>query len=876
MKALHFLLLLFLLQPLLTLSAANISFYVHQESSSVYYGDTINARLVLKTAGEKLPTPSTPTASNPDNSCSIQISEAPSVSQSSNVQIINGKRTVSSNVSYIWDASISPNSTNDVKNISFEVIVGGETYTARLEPVTIIPPSVVSPFSPFVQVELSSDKTNVICEDSFRITATIRLKAITVDGKAKSPISNRAIPHLTLPHLDEKLEGIRLLAGEPNELNNYLTSSGFGFSINNYVSSNGFGFFSSPTLSVFNIPNTISPIDGTNFITYSWTTIYKAKNSGTILFKPISLRGKIIFEPAKDSYCLTPHLFLVSEPLKITINEPPLEGRPASFIGAISDKLKAETSLDTQNCKEGDPITLTLKLENVENPLSVTPPKLDELDGFKNNFRAFGEIKATPNEADKNATFEYSIRPITSGTIEVPAIELGYYNLTTNQYATITTIPVPIRVDPAPQVAAIDGSEAVDLPDEVVRYYPTAISFDTSTTSGSISFLIKQLAIISPFIWVVVLLLRKILSKRKRLIEYIKNMSATEAAIKRLSNANVPAEVMSAVSTFISKKFKIKTTGSTPDDILKALNEKKISSEIITQLSKPLKRIFDLSFAPNADIPTEVTDAKEKLLPVLQKLKGKSSTLPQICICIGAIVACIAIVVGPIIAAILLSISTTQIEKRSTPDEYELRQANLLVNAAVSKKDFTAIATNYYTRFSYNFNSSKPIPALLHNYATALTLADHPQKAIDVIDYIETITGTTKELDNSRLFAMQSLQEQDSLQTEEDGISTILESPTLPWYRMPLFWHYQYSISERGNALCIIWTILWVLLIIRLFPTNRKPVNIAIAIAFVAFIFVSSSYLASRELLKKPIPEITAEELLLEQEQTIEEGLPNE
>lgn len=875
MKALHFLLLLFLLQPLLTLSAANISFYVHQESSSVYYGDTINASLVLKTAGEKLPTPSTPTASNPDNSCSIQISEAPSVSQSSNVQIINGKRTVSSNVSYIWDASISPNSTNDVKNISFEVIVGGKTYTARLEPITIIPPTVVSPFSPFVQVELSSDKTNVICEDSFRITATIRLKAITVDGKAKSPISNRAIPHLTLPHLDEKLEGIKLLAGDPNELNNYLTSSGFGFSINNYVSSNGFGFFSSPTLSVFNIPNTISPIDGTNFITYSWTTIYKAKNSGTILFKPISLRGKIIFEPAKDSYCLTPHLFLVSEPLKITINEPPLEGRPASFIGAISDKLKAETSLDTQNCKEGDPITLTLKLENVENPLSVIPPKLDELDGFKNNFRAFGEIKTTPNEADKNATFEYSIRPITSGTIEVPAIELGYYNLTTNQYATITTIPVPIRVDPAPQVAAIDDSEAVDLPDEVVRYYPTAISFDTSTTSGSISFLIKQLAIISPFIWVVALLLRKILSKRKRLIEYIKNMSATEAAIKRLSNANVPAEVMSAVSTFISKKFKIKTTGSTPDDILKALNEQKISSEIITQLSKPLKRIFDLSFAPNADIPTEVTDAKEKLLPVLQKLKGKSSTLPQICICIGAIVACIAIVVGPIIAAILLSISTTQIEKR-TPDEYELRQANLLVNAAVSKKDFTAIATNYYTRFSYNFNSSKPIPALLHNYATALTLAGHPQKAIDVIDYIETITGTTKELDNSRLFAMQSLQEQDSLQTEEDGISTILESPTLPWYRMPLFWHYQYSISERGNALCIIWTILWVLLIIRLFPTNRKPVNIAIAIAFVAFIFVSSSYLASRELLKKPIPEITAEELLLEHEQTIEEGLPNE
>lgn len=867
MKALHFLLLLLFL-PINIILANNILFTAEQETDYVYFGDFLRAQIALETT-EKLDVPPQPKVVNNSNDYSIEISKAPYVSQSFFSQYINGKRITENNYTYSWNTKISPNSTNAIEAIKFEINVNGKNYSAQLKPITVIAPQP----SPYASIEFFADKTEIIAEDTFRITASIKLLAISNANKTIPPIFQRATPRLLLPHLDQNFEEIKLAANGVNQLFEYATSN-VGIYINNYQVPSPFSIFGDGAQSIFNIPNSIIEENGTNYFVYSWTTIYKAKTPSKITFKPITFVGEILKEAPNNKYDLT-DVFIVSDPINITISEPPLEGRPASFIGAISDKLKAETSLDTQNCKEGDPITLTLKLENVENPLSVIPPKLDELDGFKNNFRAFGEIKTTPNEADKNATFEYSIRPITSGTIEVPAIELGYYNLTTNQYATITTIPVPIRVDPAPQVAAIDGSEAVDLPDEVVRYYPTAISFDTSTTSGSISFLIKQLAIISPFIWVVALLLRKILSKRKRLIEYIKNMSATEAAIKRLSNANVPAEVMSAVSTFISKKFKIKTTGSTPDDILKALNEQKISSEIITQLSKPLKRIFDLSFAPNADIPTEVTDAKEKLLPVLQKLKGKSSTLPQICICIGAIVACIAIVVGPIIAAILLSISTTQIEKR-TPDEYELRQANLLVNTAISKKDFTAIATNYYTRFSYNFNSSKPIPALLHNYATALTLAGHPQKAIDVIDYIETITGTTKELDNSRLFAMQSLQEQDSLQTEENGISTILESPTLPWYRMPLFWHYQYSISERGNALCIIWTILWVLLIIRIFPTNRKPVNIAIAIAFVAFIFVSSSYLASRELLKKPIPEITAAELLLEQEQTIEEGLPNE
>lgn len=868
MKALHFLLLLLFL-PINIILANNILFTAEQETDYVYFGDFLRAQIALETT-EKLDVPPKPKVVNKSNNYSIEISEAPYVSQSFFSQYINGKRITENNYTYSWNTKISPNSTNAIEAIKFEINVNGKNYSAQLKPINVIAPQP----SPYASIEFFADKTEIIAEDTFRITASIKLLAISNANKIIPPIFQRATPRLLLPHLDQNFEEIKLAANGVNQLFEYATSN-VGIYINNYQVPSPFSIFGDGAQSIFNIPNSIIEENGTNYFVYSWTTIYKAKTPSKITFKPITFVGEILKQAPNNKYDLT-DVFIVSDPINITISDPPFEGRPASFIGAISDKLKAETSLDTQNCKEGDPITLTLKLENIENPLSVTPPKLDAIAGFKDNFRAFGEVKSSPNEAEKKAIFEYSLRPITSGTMEFPALELGYYNLTTNQYATITTIPVPIRVDPAPQVAAIDGSEAVDLPNEIVRYYPTAISFDTNTTSGSISFLIKQLAIISPFIWVVALLLRKILSKRKRLIEYIKNMSATEAAIKRLSNANVPAEVMSAVSTFISKKFKIKTTGSTPDDILKALNEQKISSEIITQLSKPLKRIFDLSFAPNADIPTEVTDAKEKLLPILQKLKGKSSTLPQICICIGAIVACIAIVVGPIIAAILLSISTTQIEKHGTPDEYELRQANLLVNAAVSKKDFTAIATNYYTRFSYNFNSSKPIPALLHNYATALTLAGHPQKAIDVIDYIETITGTTKELDNSRLFAMQSLQEQDSLQTEEDGISTILESPTLPWYRMPLFWHYQYSISERGNALCIIWTILWVLLIIRLFPTNRKPVNIAIAIAFVAFIFVSSSYLASRELLKKPIPEITAEELLLEHEQTIEEGLPNE
>lgn len=849
--------------------AEQISFFARQDSNNVYLGDATHIQLTLDTSNINLNTPAPPLqlGETDSDNFTVVISKTPSVSKITSQGFFNGARKNNSKTTYVWNALITPISTNAIPSIKFEINVNGKNYVAKTDPIEIIAPQP----SLYAEIELSTDNVKVICGDTFKVNSTLKLAAVLEDNKLYQPFHPNAYASLLLPHLDKQFEEIELIGNGINELLEY-SNPNARITINNYAQSS---MWNGREPFLFELPNDVIIENGTNYFIYSWSTIYKAKKTATIEFSPISFRGTILINTPLKS--IEPQIaFVASNPLTITISEPPMEGRPYSFTGAISENLKIDTTLDSQICKEGDPITLTLEINNVKNPHTVTPPDLKTIPNFTKYFRSFGETKADIDEKNNKLKFEYKLRPLIEGTIELPPIELSYYNTSSNIYSTCSTAPIPLRVDPAPQVAAFDDTQIVNLPEKNSRYYPTAISFDTNVASCNVSFFVKQLAILAPFIWIAALLLRKLHSKREHFIGYFKNMSATDAAIKRLSKAESPAEIMTAVSTFIGKKFKIKTTGSTPDDIVKALHEQNTSSEVITELSKPLKRIFNLSFAPNADIPTEVADAKEKLLPVLQKLKGKSSTLPQICISIGAILACIAIVGAPIIAAILLSISTFQIEKHGTPDKYELRQANLLVNTAISKEDFTAIATNYYTRFNYNFNSDKPIPTLLHNYATALTLAGHPQKAINVIEHIEAITGATKELDNSRLFAMQTLQEQDSLQAEEDGTATILESPTLPWYRFPLFWHYKYSISERGNALCIIWTMLWMLLIIRLFPTNKKPLNIATALLLIVFIFVSSSYLASRELLNNPIPKITAEELLLEQEQTIKEGLPNE
>lgn len=864
MKLLQILFLLVIV-PFNLLLANNISFDALQEDDYVYYGQGLLARLILKTDKEISPTPQPKIIqNNSSENYSIEMSQQPRVNRSSFVQIINGKRTTESNISYAWDIQITPTSTNSIDTIKFEIDVDGKNYKAQLKPITVISPQP----SQFANIELSVDKTNVIAEDTFRITASLRLAAIANKGKQYPPIYQRAIPNLFLPHLDKQQEEITLVANGPNELAEYATLD-IGMYINSYRIPSAFGFFSNSSKSIFNLPNSIITENGTNFFVYSWTTIYKAKKPASITFDPITFIGQILIPDANEQFNLT-DVYIVSEPITITISEPPLEGRPDSFIGAISDKLKAETRLDTQSCKEGDPINLTLSIENVENPLAIIPPNLTKISGFSENFRAFGETKATPNEAEKKVTFEYSIRPLVSGTIEFPSIELGYYNLSTNQYQTIITSPLPIRVDPAPQVAAFEGIQSQEeyIEDEIIQYYPTAISLDSATTaSTTANNTIIKLAILAPFICLSALFVKLLFKYRKQIIDRTRNMSVGAKAIKALNNAQTPQEIMAAVTSLIKQKFKPKTSSFTPSEIIKLLEEHNVASEIVNELSLTLNRIFNLSFSPNADIPHEVSIAKEKLIPCMQKLKGKNKTLPQILFALLSILSATFMIIVPIFLAIQLASSYKGEQKIVTPTEFEVREANILFNNAISKENFSNVATNYYTKLSFEHGSYQP--AILHNYATALTLAGYPQKAIDVLEYTETLTGANSQLDNSMLFA---LQEQTKLDSTDPQSAIISEEPTLGWYRVPLFWHYNYSISQRANALCIVWVAFWCVLMLRLFIQKRKALNLCMAVCSFVFILTFSSYIISQEKLKKPIPEITVEELLIEQESSNEEA----
>ena len=89
---------------------------------------------------------------------------------------------------------------------------------------------------------------------------------------------------------------------------------------------------------------------------------------------------------------------------------------------------------------------------------------------------------------------------------------------------------------------------------------------------------------------------------------------------------------------------------------------------------------------------------------------------------------------------------------------------------------------------------------LLYNYGTMLMLAGHPDEAVDALHRAEALEGASPETENNLEIALRDARRKKRSigGAASDGIA-ISEGSALPWYRVPLFWHYGTPV-EIGRA----------------------------------------------------------------------------
>ena len=145
-------------------------------------------------------------------------------------------------------------------------------------------------------------------------------------------------------------------------------------------------------------------------------------------------------------------IYAESPPLALEVKPLPAEGRPDLFQGLVGE-FSIAVSAAPLSVHEGDPITLAITVSTPRHPEAISLPPLRYQPGLAGRFRIPDE-RSLPQVTDHAKIYTQTVRPLSSGIREIPALQLAFFNPASNAYAVVRSKPIPIKVEPAKSVAA--------------------------------------------------------------------------------------------------------------------------------------------------------------------------------------------------------------------------------------------------------------------------------------------------------------------------------------------------------------------------------------------------------------------------------------
>lgn len=171
-----------------------------------------------------------------------------------------------------------------------------------------------------------------------------------------------------------------------------------------------------------------------------------------------------------------------------------------------------------------------------------------------------------------------------------------------------------------------------------------------------------------------------------------------------------------------------------------------------------------------------------------------------------------------LLLAASLGVSGTAYGDSALERRFLWNEANARMQEASSRKDFEEAAVTYGELADMG-GASGP---LFFNMGVALLKAERFEEARLALLRAERRLGTTPEIRRNLILAY----------AEGD-----MDQPaSLPWQRVPLFWHYGFSTGARLTAAVAAYAVLWLALILDLFGARklrRLLVPVAVAIMVV-------------------------------------------
>ena len=272
-----------------------------------------------------------------------------------------------------------------------------------------------------------------------------------------------------------------------------------------------------------------------------------------------------------------------------------------SYTGIVGTDLNIRAAFSTNMCELGDLVLLHVVVEGHADMQSVVPPQLAIQPQLRALF-AVEEGAAVPRAAHHAVTFTYSVRPTCAGTFEFPRVTLTYFDTRSDNYQSLRTSPLPLRVvPPSPELRDRTAETGVRM---VAALRPGTVKDTQIRLSPSVGQI--WIAMTPLGIWLLAEALYRLHRRRTPLRKSRSARRATLVALqvirrdavhmtsesRKAACTRIAAELRTSASTF----FGIKAATLTPRDAAAALRSAGTSGKTAEDWAALLDRITDLQY----------------------------------------------------------------------------------------------------------------------------------------------------------------------------------------------------------------------------------------------------------------------------------------
>lgn len=319
----------------------------------------------------------------------------------------------------------------------------------------------------------------------------------------------------------------------------------------------------------------------------------------------------------------------------IDITVEPLPAKPANYSGGVGN-FTMTSELTPAEVKSGEALTLKIKIEGKGNMKLIKTPEVNVPKDFEvYDPKVTDDSQLTTAGMEGSKTFEFVYVPRNPGKYTIPAVPFVYFDLASNSYKTLET--PEYNLDIAKGKSTGNGGVSTYSKDDIhvldtdIRYIKTGdVSLrqnDEDTYFGSTGNWLFY--IIPTLVFGVIGYLFRKQAMENANIALMRTKRANKMARKRLrtasemlKNNNKTAfyeEVMRALYGYVSDKLSIPVSALNKDNIREKLAERLSDNTLIQNLMDALDECEFARFAP-AESGNSMSQFYEKVITIIEQV----------------------------------------------------------------------------------------------------------------------------------------------------------------------------------------------------------------------------------------------------------------